>query len=130
MYTNLNDAAVWHFHESLMGVTDSSGLAAGDTQIWYKTKSQWREPRPVQPATLGQTHILLGTIACKDPEKIFVLLQGEVWSPSGEAREMIRGKGLNHTSMSVGDVVVVDGRVLEVANTGFEFRGNETDPEG
>jgi hypothetical protein len=32
-------------------------------------------------------------------------MQGEVWSPNGEARELILSKGLEHTSMTVGDVI-------------------------
>lgn len=31
-------------------------------------------------------------------------MQGEVWSPNGEARPLIRRAGLHHTSMSVGDI--------------------------
>lgn len=33
-------------------------------------------------------------------------MQGEIWSPNGEANELIRSKGLFHTSMSVGDCAV------------------------
>ena len=39
-------------------------------------------------------------------EDVFRHMQGEVWSPNGEARDLIRSLGLCHTSMSVGDVVV------------------------
>lgn len=42
-----------------------------------------------------------------DLSEIFRYYQGENWSPEGEARDLIQGLGLNHTSMSVGDVVVV-----------------------
>ena len=33
----------------------------------------------------------------------FMKMQGEFWSPRGEARPLIRSLGLHHTSMSVGD---------------------------
>jgi hypothetical protein len=33
------------------------------------------------------------------------MMQGEQWSPNGEARELIRSLGLSHASMSIGDVV-------------------------
>jgi hypothetical protein len=33
------------------------------------------------------------------------MMQGEIWSPQGEAREYIRSLGLKHTSMSAGDMV-------------------------
>ena len=57
---------------------------------------------------LQRTHVLLMETTITDPEDIFVAMQGHVWSPYGEARELIRAKGLCHTSMSVGDVVVDD----------------------
>ncbi len=38
-------------------------------------------------------------------EQVFQYLQGEIWSPRGEARELMRELGLNHTSMSVGDLI-------------------------
>jgi hypothetical protein len=48
-------------------------------------------------------------------------MQGEVWSPNGEARGLIEAKGLLHTSMSVGDVVVGPDGVHVVAMFGFEL---------
>lgn len=36
-------------------------------------------------------------------EEVFTLMQGENWSPNGEARDYIRSLGLSHTSMSAGD---------------------------
>ena len=47
-------------------------------------------------------------------------MQAEVWSPNGEARALVQSKGLGHTSMSVGDVAVVDGKAFVVASFGFE----------
>jgi hypothetical protein len=44
-------------------------------------------------------------------------------SPNGEARDLIESKGLAHTSMSVGDVIVVDGEAHMVANFGFDKLG-------
>lgn len=38
-------------------------------------------------------------------DQVFMKMQGEVWSPEGEARELILSLGLHHTSMSVGDVI-------------------------
>ena len=40
-----------------------------------------------------------------DLENLYVWMQGENWSPNGEARELIRGLGLKHTSMSIGDII-------------------------
>lgn len=54
---------------------------------------------------LSKTHIELKTIEAHDIDHVFGLMQGEFWSPNGEARELIESKGLDHTSMSVNDVV-------------------------
>jgi len=55
-------------------------------------------------------------------------MQGMNWSPYGEARELIRSKGLKHTSMSVGDVIKdPTGAYWRVEDLGFKqlpfFRG-------
>lgn len=60
-----------------------------------------------------ETHSSLKTVYTDDVESVFYRMQGEIWSPNGEARELIQGKGLKHTSMSVGDVAVdVQGDVM------------------
>ena len=38
-------------------------------------------------------------------QHVFERMQGEIWSPNGEAREVIRALELCHTSMSAGDVI-------------------------
>ena len=47
-------------------------------------------------------------------------LQGENWSPLGEANPFIRGLGLYHTSMSMGDIVIVNGKKHVVCGMGFK----------
>jgi hypothetical protein len=39
-------------------------------------------------------------------EVVFDAMQGEVWSPNGEARPFIQNLGVQHTSMMTGDLVV------------------------
>ena len=69
-------------------------------------------------ATIHTTHALLVDgltfpFDCsrdKALERVFCSMQAERWSPNGEARELIRSKGLEHTSMSVGDIIAeIDG---------------------
>lgn len=55
-----------------------------------------------------------------DLEEIFSYFQGECWSPNGEAKELIEALDLVHTSMSVGDIVVCDGKVFFCDNNGWE----------
>lgn len=75
------------------------------------------------PALLSLTHVHLTDVVLPGGpaqlEAVFHDMQGEVWSPNGEAREMIRAAGLHHTSMSVGDIAVVDGRAWIVDSFGF-----------
>jgi hypothetical protein len=73
---------------------------------------------------LAATHVYLkdvpmrfGGAACLD--LVYAHMQAENWSPFGEARSLIEQKGLQHTSMSVGDVIVVDGDPHVVTSTGF-----------
>lgn len=58
---------------------------------------------PTQAQVVNDTHIELGEVKAEDANALFFYMQGENWSPNGEARELIRSKGLQHTSMSVGD---------------------------
>jgi predicted MPP superfamily phosphohydrolase len=47
-------------------------------------------------------------------DDIFEMMQGENYSPAGEARDLIRSSGTHHTSMSVGDIIE-DEKFLEEA---------------
>lgn len=96
----------------------------------------WCEGRKAlpDPTNLAKTHVwLLNRTHPDHPaaalEAIYMTMQGEVWSPNGEARDMIEAKGLHHTSMSVGDVVVhVDtGIVYMVDRFGFAELGQYDD---
>jgi|SRR6185369_1948691 len=75
------------------------------------------------PTALDKTHVMLRDVEAKDFEDLFRKMQGEVWSPKGEARPLIRSKGLQHTSMSVGDVAVVEKEVFIVDNRGWRRLG-------
>ena len=108
----------------------------GNAEIWYKTKESW-ENDPMgglkapdfKIAELPETHRLLGRIDETDLEKIFHDMQGEVWSPNGEARSLIRAKGLVHTSMSIGDVVKIGNKAWAVDGCGFKELKNSPDVE-
>jgi hypothetical protein len=70
---------------------------------------------------LDETHAHLGDIRLTDLEDIYRTMQGEIWSPNGEAKELIQEKGVGHTSMSIGDVVVLqDGSRHMVYANGFK----------
>lgn len=93
--------------------------------IWYM-KSEWFRYGIMGGETtkLRETHHFLGYIELPGGqaqlETVFETMQAENWSPRGEARGLIAAKGLRHTSMSVGDVVIVNGKGWMVASMGFK----------
>ena len=120
-YESLNDAAVRY--------PRLKGLAPGRTEIWYAKSlrdysggfdrlEQYDVEIP-NVQNIKKTHKLIGKIKETNPERIFSMLQGESWSPQGEAFDLISGLDL-HTSMSVGDIIKVGNKLLFVDRVGFE----------
>mgnify|MGYP006291370173 CR=1 FL=1 len=124
-YETINDAA------DRLG---DRGYEEGLTEIWYVKPQYSRDYRmgmdwlyeetpellPESPRDLAETHQYLGSIRENDLEEVFVMMQGREWSPKGEARELIKDRGLAHTSMSVGDAIVQANDIYLVDNVGFE----------
>lgn len=112
------------------------------SQIWYMRPEffkdgimgiRWLMKNNLLPtrATLSETHIHLIDVELDDLEEIFHYMQGENWSPHGEARELIEAKGLAHTSMSVGDIIVQGNKAFIVDNAGFkELPGGSSENGG
>jgi hypothetical protein len=84
-------------------------------EVWYMRPSFFRDgsmgvkwlqahKRLPTTGTLGDTHAMVKEVEADTLEGLFWQMQGENWSPNGEARALIQGLGLEHTSMSVGDV--------------------------
>lgn len=61
--------------------------------------------RDLTVGLLKRTHVHVADVSAADREEVFTAMQGESWSPRGQARALIASLGLTHTSMSVGDVV-------------------------
>lgn len=57
---------------------------------------------------LERTHVILGNGIDHglSNEDLFFRLQGENWSPNGEANGLVESLGLWHTSMAIGDLVL------------------------
>lgn len=121
MFKSINDAGVY-----------DPGLDKGATEIWFMRPGQSRDlgegskfllresiPMP-SPGNLKGTHVLLGKIKEKSPHRIFALMQGENWSPNGEARNLVQRAGTDHTSMMQGDILKVGNRVLMI-DQGMSF---------
>jgi hypothetical protein len=109
-------------------------LPHGTIEVWYMKPEHFRDgitgAKP-EAEFLDRTHTLLGKVGSwastpqpVTPElldKLWQALQGERWSPNGEARSLIHSKGLKHTSMSVGDCFKLNNDdVWIVAAEGFE----------
>lgn len=120
-YKSLNDAA---HYDALYG--------PGSTEIWYAKDAAMRDfvmgldflrrhdPGKVPTrATYKKSHVRIGKIKANRPERIFGMMQGERWSPEGEARTMLGKLGIHHTSMSIGDIVKIGTKVLFVDRDGF-----------
>lgn len=117
-YKNLSDAAKY-----------DKQLGRGGTEIWYMKPATmrnfvWdvdagRQELPRTHRDLKKSHALLGKIKGTRPERIYMVMQGEKWSPEGESRGLIVKKGLAHTSMSPGDIIVMGRDGMMVDNVGF-----------
>jgi len=114
-----------------MDLNEISGYESGSTEIWYYKPGQSRDlgmgsewmlkkmPKAMpDPNNLKKTHTLLGTLKETNLNKIYEMLQGMFWSPNGEARELINDLDLDHTSMSVGDIIKTPSRTVMVDGYG------------
>ncbi len=120
-------------------LTDAPNLHEGVIRVWYMQPNffplgiQGEIPRPED---LDTTHILLGSLR-KDAgtlitamlDELWIALQGENWSPNGEARSLIRSKGLQHTSMSIGDCFMLPNGDCWIAALGG-FKKVDYEPYG
>ncbi len=122
MYATLNDAA-----------QIDPMFAAGKTKIWYANDNhvaarglRFGEVPDDLIANLKNTHVLIGSIkGDANLDNIFEMMQGENYSPEGEARDLIRQSGTHHTSMSVGDIIEDDNGIFRlVSGFGFVVLGN------
>ena len=108
----------------------------GSTEIWYwkedfardammGAKFMTKQGVMPTPDSVPNNYVLIGKIRETNPDKIFHMMQGEIWSPEGQANAMIRSSGTGHTSMSVGDIIHVGNKWLMVDRYGFHALGDE-----
>jgi len=70
----------------------------------YHPSGQLGTP-PLTVSDLQYSHVLLAAVEADCRSDAWLKMQGENWSPHGEARPLIERLGPTHTSMSVGDVL-------------------------
>src|SRR6516164_3695395 len=77
-------------------------------QVWYMQPSFFRGivGNSPDPNNLSATHVHLKDIEADNLEDAFARMNAKIWSPNGEALDLIQSKGLQHTTMTIGDVLV------------------------
>jgi hypothetical protein len=93
------------------------------TPEWFRDGIMGRKPNLEK---FAETHKFVRMVEARDLDHVYYQCQGEIWSPNGEQRDLIRSLGLEHTSMSVGDIIVSPtepnnppGGLYVVASVGF-----------
>lgn len=90
-------------------------------KVWYAKNFTGFVNLDVKKETLEETHVFVKEVEyIEDIEYVFCRMQAEQWSPNGEARDLIKSLGLQHTSMSVGDIVEAEnGELYQAAMFGW-----------
>ena len=96
----------------------------------FHPSGEFGTPRLTTTA-LQSTHAPLCGIEADSLDDAWRQMQGENWSPNGEARLLLQRLGLSHTSMSVGDVVQdEDGIYWECLELGWKRVEDEIQGDG
>jgi hypothetical protein len=104
--------------------------------VWYQTPTTFRvaagiglisaQKKGLLEIALGTTHKAICEFFISDHnapkilENVYTWMQSEVWSPKGEASDIIRAAGVSHTSISMGDIVQIGDRFFSCEMVGFE----------
>ena len=73
---------------------------------WYQRMMIAREHPDLNLDTLGITHAFITQVEAPSPGQVVTAMQGENWSPNGEANAVVTAADVSHVSFSVGDVLV------------------------
>lgn len=95
-----------------------------EISIWYMKPSFLRGTvgSSPDPNKLAATHTHLKDIVADNQEDALSRMRAENWSPNGEALDLLQSKGLQHTTMTIGDVLVDESdAVYLVTGIGFSL---------
>lgn len=117
------------------------GFDPGSTEIWYEKATNFdgwkfrkqmyakekdhdmgytkRYGSPIDPKNLKKTHAFMGKIKETNLNKIYDMMQGENWGQGSVTNKFLKSKGVGHTSMSIGDIIKIGGKVMFVDTMGF-----------
>jgi hypothetical protein len=73
--------------------------------IYYQKNPDFMKRDSYEVGKIDISHEYLGFMPAEGLEELYMKMQGDGWSPEGEARGLIEHLGLCYTSMSIGDVV-------------------------
>jgi hypothetical protein len=100
-------------------------------QLWYMKPSFLRDVvgTSPDPNNLSATHVHLKDIEADSQEDALSRMRAENWSPNGEALDLLKSKGLQHTTMTIGDVLVDESdAVYLVTGIGFSLPRKHEEP--
>lgn len=84
--------------------------------VWYRKEPTYLFDKDLNVADISIKYCPVGNVRAGCLEEVFENRQSEVWSPkfNREMNDLIQQLGLNHTSMSVGDVAEVNGNYYQL----------------
>lgn len=92
-------------------------------KVYYDKRHLRDRDRRVALDGPDATHVFVRDVEAPSLGPVFTQMQGESWSPNGEARLLIEHLGLSHTSMMIGDVAVDENGVIwQCDSSGWEQR--------
>lgn len=113
-YASILEAAVQEYNR----LSDAGEYyRPGDTEIWYLKAG--RDPINTDVENLYRSHAMIGTLAETDPETIFSMMQSENWDTDNAAESMLDDLGVEHSSMTTGDVIVIGNTAHVIQDNGI-----------
>lgn len=105
-------------------------MTSHPTEVWYMKSWFFKagilghaylaaEGMLPDPDDLSKTHAKICSMTEHNPENVFAAMQGEVWNKDGHANDNLARHGVRHSSMSIGDVIVINGKTYMVDMVGF-----------
>ena len=110
----------------------SKTIHVGLAEVWYKRQPTFRSDPDLRIDNLEATHVHVHNVQVNaeagawgdELGTVYHMMQGEVWSSSLQARQILRRRGVGHTSLSIGDVVIMpNDKVWECTEGGWRAVG-------
>jgi hypothetical protein len=124
-YARSGDAAAFETFLTENRFFMESFFPMGSTKVWYYRPECGRDAHfadfgsMIDPENLGKTHILLCQANFFTTEQIFIRLQDWPGDRFKETNDYLDSIGLAHTSMSIGDIAEIDGKLYLCVSHGW-----------